>query len=92
MGVVVNPGAIILAYAVANFAGMIALLPGGIGIYEFLMVAILESSGVSRELAIAGTLVYRVVNTLLFLIPGALYYYLAINKGLVKGYRHQKED
>jgi hypothetical protein len=30
----VNFGAVILAYAIANFAGAIAILPGGVGIFE----------------------------------------------------------
>jgi uncharacterized membrane protein YbhN (UPF0104 family) len=42
----VNPGAIILAYAVANFAGLISILPAGVGIYEALMSAVLAATGI----------------------------------------------
>src|SRR5690606_29727068 len=40
-GSFINPGALIIAYAVANFAGLIAVLPGGVGVYEGLMTATL---------------------------------------------------
>ncbi len=43
-GHLVNVGAVILAYAIANFAGLVSVLPGGIGIYEALMTAVLASA------------------------------------------------
>src|ERR1035438_7234102 len=46
----INIGAVILAYAVANFAGFISVLPGGIGVYEALMTAVLAISGVPASL------------------------------------------
>ena len=81
-GEVVNPGAVILAYAVANFAGLVALSPGGIGVYEFLMAATLISTGVIAEddVAIAATLTYRVINLLVFVPVGLLLYYQAVNR------------
>ena len=78
-GATVNPGAIILAYAVANFAGLIAVLPGGIGVYEPLMVSILIACGVDSDQALTGTLVYRVLNLLFFVPVGAGLYYYAVN-------------
>ncbi len=42
----VNFGSVILAYAVANFAGLVSVLPGGVGIYEALMAAVLAAAGV----------------------------------------------
>src|SRR3989344_2355206 len=41
----VNIGAVILAYAVANFAGLISVLPGGIGVYEALMAGGVANAG-----------------------------------------------
>jgi uncharacterized protein (TIRG00374 family) len=70
----VNPGAIIIAYAVANFAGTVAILPGGVGIYEGLMTATMASAGVNRGLALSATLVYRVIYMVLFLPPGYFLY------------------
>ena len=33
-----NPGAIIIGYAVASFAGIVSVVPGGVGLFEALMV------------------------------------------------------
>jgi len=69
-----NPGGIIMAYAVANFAGFISVLPGGVGVYETLMTLILAGAGIPAALSIPVTLTYRVVNTVIQIIPGyALY-------------------
>jgi uncharacterized protein (TIRG00374 family) len=69
----VNVGAVILAYGIANFAGLVSVLPGGVGIYEALMTAVLASTGISPAVSLPVTIMYRVVNTLIQLPPG---YYL----------------
>lgn len=76
----VNPGAIIIAYAVANFAGFISVLPGGVGIYEFLMTAILTAGGVPASLSIPVTVMYRVLNMTIQLIPGYVLYHKALRE------------
>jgi uncharacterized protein (TIRG00374 family) len=45
----VNPGAVIIAYAVATFAGLLSILPGGIGVYETLMISVLAAAGIPRS-------------------------------------------
>jgi uncharacterized protein (TIRG00374 family) len=75
----VNPGAVIIAFAVANFAGLISVLPGGIGIYEALMTATLVAAGVPAALSIPVTVMYRIVTALLQLVPGYFYYNKTIN-------------
>jgi len=79
----VNVGAVILAYGIANFAGLVSVLPGGVGIYEVLMTAVLASAGVPASLSIPVIVMYRVVNTLIQLPPGYVYYQrtLAGNQG-----------
>jgi uncharacterized protein (TIRG00374 family) len=77
----VNIGAIILAYAVANIAGLISVVPGGYGIYEGLMTAVLASAGISPGVSLPVTIMYRVLNTLLQLPPGYYYYHQAIKQG-----------
>ena len=69
----VNFGAIILAYGVANFAGLVSVLPGGAGVYEFLMTAVLAAAGVPAAVSIPVIIMYRVANTLIQVPPG---YYL----------------
>jgi uncharacterized protein (TIRG00374 family) len=90
----VNLGAIILAYAVANFAGLVSVLPGGVGIYEGLMTAVLATAGISPALSLPVTVMYRVLNTILQLPPGYYYYHQAIQKGAVdeKVLHHAEPD
>ncbi len=75
----VNFGAIILAYGVANFAGLISVLPGGIGVYEALMTGVLIASGVPAALSIPATIMYRVLTMAIQLPPGYYYYHKTIN-------------
>src|SRR5262249_39205165 len=76
----INPGALIIAYAVANFAGLIAILPGGVGVYEGLMTAVLASAGVEKALALSATVVYRVLNMFYSLPIGYLLYNRALKR------------
>lgn len=77
----VNVGAVILAYAVANFAGLISVLPGGIGVYEALMTAVLVAGGVPAATSIPVTVMYRVFSTLLQLPPGYYFYHKTLMQG-----------
>lgn len=75
----INFGSVVLAYAVANIAGLISVLPGGVGIYEALMTAVLAAAGVSAGLSLPVIVMYRVVNTLIQLPPGYVYYHRTLN-------------
>lgn len=77
----VNIGAVILAYAVANFAGFISVLPGGVGIYEALMVGVLATAGVPPAVSLPVIVMYRIANTVLQLPPGYYFYHKAIRSG-----------
>lgn len=79
----VNPGAVILAYAVANFAGLISVLPGGVGIYEALMTAVLAAAGVSPGVSIPVTIMYRILNMSIQLPLGYYFYHKNLS------YHHQ---
>lgn len=78
-GDLVNPGAVILAYAVANFAGLVSVLPGGVGIYEALMTGVLVAGGVPAALSLPVTVMYRVLSMLLQLPPGYFSYQKALH-------------
>lgn len=78
-GEVVNPGAIIISYAVANIAGLVAVLPGGVGVYEGLMTAVMASAGINKALALSATVVYRVFNMGIFLPIGYIFYQRALH-------------
>ena len=83
-GRLVNVGAVILAYAVANFAGLVSVLPAGIGIYEGLMTAVLVATGIPAGLSIPVTIMYRVINMTIQLTPGYYFYQKALRSGLTK--------
>lgn len=73
-GQLVNPGAVIIAYAVANFAGLVSVLPGGIGIYELLMTGVLAAGGIPPSVSLPVTVMFRVLNMLVQLPPGFYFY------------------
>ncbi len=71
----VNPGAVIIGYAIANFAGVIAFhLPGGVGVYEALMTAVMAAAGVPAAITLPATVMYRILSQSLQLPPGYYYY------------------
>lgn len=76
----VNLGAIILAYAVANFAGFVSVLPGGVGVYEALMTGVLVVAGVPAALSIPVVVMYRVLNTAIQLPPGYYFYHKNLSR------------
>lgn len=80
----VNVGAVILAYAVANFAGLISILPAGIGVFEGLMTATLAATGIAASLSIPVTIMYRVVSMFVQLLPGYVFYQRSLQAGFTK--------
>jgi uncharacterized protein (TIRG00374 family) len=77
----VNIGAVILAYAIANFAGLVSVMPGGVGIYEALMTTVLAAIGVPAGVSLPVIVTYRVVNTLVQIPPGYYLYQKALRRG-----------
>lgn len=82
-GQLVNPGAVIIAYAVANFAGLISVLPGGVGIYEALMTGVLAAAGVPAGTSLPVIIMYRILNMSLQLPPGYYFYHKSIREDKV---------
>lgn len=76
----VNLGAVIIAYAIANFAGLISVAPGGVGVYEGLMVAVLAAGGVPAALSLPVIVMYRILTIAIQVPPGAWYYYQTLHK------------
>lgn len=83
-GVFVNIGAIIIAYAVANFAGIVSILPGGVGIYEGLMTGVLVATGVPVAVSLPAIVTFRIVSMASQIPPGYYFYQrnLQSHKGL----------
>jgi hypothetical protein len=76
----VNPGAVIIAYAMATLAGLFAILPGGLGVYEPLMAAVLVSAGIPADIALSVTLVSRVATLALALSTGYVLYHITLKR------------
>jgi len=79
-GQFVNLGSVIIAYAVANFAGLISVLPGGVGIYEALMTIVLTATGVPSRISLPVTVMYRVLSTIVQLPPGYYFYHKTLRE------------
>lgn len=80
LGYAIDPALLFVAFGIASIAGAVSVTPGGAGVYEAVMVAFLASSGVTPEVAIAGTLLARVTllsGTILF---GYVFYQLRVNQ------------
>ncbi len=89
----VNIGAIILGYSVANFAGLVSVLPGGVGIYEALMTGVLAAAGIPAALSLPVTVMYRVLSTAIQVPPGYFLYHRAVNRNQVEeeNFRNEHE-
>jgi uncharacterized protein (TIRG00374 family) len=76
----VSPATLFVAFGISSIAGVISSVPGGAGVYEAVMIAFLASSGVPADIAIAGTLLARVILLGGTIIFGYFFYQLTINK------------
>jgi uncharacterized protein (TIRG00374 family) len=87
LGVTVNPAVVLIAYGVASFAAFFVLTPGGTGAYEAIMVSVFTIAGMDSSIAIAGTVLTRVILVLGTIGFGYLFYQYAILK-----YGKNKDD
>jgi uncharacterized protein (TIRG00374 family) len=67
-------GPLAVAYAAANIASAIPVMPGELGVIEVTMVAVIVGFGAPRATAVLAVLGYRIVNYWLPLLPGAVAY------------------
>lgn len=80
LGYPLDAALLFVAFGIASIAGALSATPGGTGVYETVMVAFLAASGITPEVAIAGTLLARVTllaGTILF---GYAFYQLTVLK------------
>lgn len=87
LGTPVSPAPILIAYGLASVAAVIAVTPGGAGIYEAIMVSFLATAGVGGGVAIAGILVTRVVMLLGTIGFGYVFYQQAVLRNGKNGKR-----
>ncbi len=79
-GVEINFAYIVIAYGLSSIASAAMITPGGAGAYEAVMIAFLGSAGVPLEIAIAGTLLARVILMLGTIVFGYVFYQLTVLK------------
>jgi len=75
LGLEVPPGTLLLAYVLPTFLGRLSSLPGGIGVTEASMVAILSAvPGVDENAAAAAVAIFRVGTVFFAALFGGLFY------------------
>lgn len=80
LGFPLDAALLFIAFGVASIASAFSVTPGGTGVYEAVMVAFLAASGVTPDVAIAGTLLARITllaGTVLF---GYVFYQMTVVK------------
>lgn len=79
LGVPVDPALLFIAFGVSSIASAVSVTPGGAGVYETVMVMFLAASGVTPDIAIAGTLLARVVLLAGTIAFGYFFYQLTLS-------------
>ena len=74
LGTPVNPAVVLIAYGLSSIISITVVTPGGAGVYEAVMIGFLASTGVPIDIAIAGTLLARVILLLGTIVFGYLFY------------------
>jgi hypothetical protein len=69
-----RPSLVLVAYAVAGVIGLVPLTPGGLGIIEASLSALLVLAGVNVGDALLATLTYRLASYWLPLLAGPVAY------------------
>ncbi|TCT23776.1 bifunctional lysylphosphatidylglycerol flippase/synthetase MprF [Thiobaca trueperi] len=72
-GARVDPGLFLSAFTLAATLGIVSLIPGGIGVFDASLLAMLTRSGMTAETALAGLLIFRLVY---YLVPWLIGLYL----------------
>ena len=78
LGVAVNPASLFIAYALSALASVVVVTPNGAGAYEAIMIGFLSSAGVPAGIAIAGTLLARVILMVGTILFGYVFYQLTL--------------
>ncbi len=74
-GIKPNPSLVLLAYAVAGLLALIPITPGGLGIVEAGLSALLILAGVPGVDAVVATLAYRIISYWLPILVGPFAYF-----------------
>lgn len=78
LGAYVNPATLFVALGVSSILSIFSVTPGGAGVFEAIMIAFLSASGVSADIAIAGTLLARVSLVTGTIVFGYVFYQIRL--------------
>jgi phosphatidylglycerol lysyltransferase len=79
-GAHVKPGPLLGSFAAAQTLGLLSLIPGGIGVFDGLMLLALTSGGYDNAQVLAGLFLFRIAYYLLPLLAG-----LYVGSGMLVG-------
>lgn len=71
---------LMIGYAVASMAGLVAFTPGGAGVYEAVMIIFLSITGMPTDVAIAGIVLARAILLTGTIVFGYIFYQHALLK------------
>lgn len=80
LGYQVDIFVLFISYGLASILSVLSVTPGGAGVYETVTIAFLTTTGISPDVAIAGTLLSRVILVLGTIIFGYAFYQSTILK------------
>jgi uncharacterized protein (TIRG00374 family) len=82
---------VLLSFAVARLASAIPVLPGGLGVYDAILIGMLTAFGASSDAALAADLVWRATTYFPPIFMG-LVTYVVWRRGMAKGTYAQQSD
>ena len=80
LGYAVNPAILLVGYGVAGLVSIVAITPGGAGVYEVIMIFFLTMAGISADVAIAGIVLTRAILLTGTIVFGYMFYQQALWK------------
>lgn len=80
LGIFLNPVILFVASSVSSNACIFSPIPGGIGAYEWWMILLLSTAGLSSELSIAGILLARTLLFIVYIAFGLPFLLMTIRK------------
>jgi len=80
LGVLLNPIVLFVASSFSSNACIFSPIPGGIGVYEWWMILLLSTAGLSSDLSIAGILLARTLLFIVYIVLGFPFLLMTIRK------------
>ena len=90
-GLPVSPGVLMSAFVIGIMAGVLSLIPGGLGVQEGSMAGVFTLLGSSYEQAVLASILFRVTYFLIPFVVSLVIYYFSIRRLRKKPTSTQKE-